>query len=329
MQNMLFIIGMHKSGSSLLRSLFDSNSNLFTIPIETHFAKLLGYWISYNLRGQKYKKVSSERFKENCIEYVKEVNMLDKKSFNYTDNNLHQNFDIKLFEEYLKSISSKSESELIVHYFKALYYSLYKKELEKETLIIEKSVENAEFVIDLKKLFPTSKFIHIIRNPYSNIVSLRKYLSRKDKKYPFLKSACFSLKNNWYFLEKNKKIIENDYKIIRYEDLITDTEKVMKGACEFLNIPFEDNFLIPTQMGDLWQGNSTRNIKYKSVSSANLNLWKEDITPLEISLINKIFGENLKKYDYDYVPSQNIKKRIKKESIIKYFANRFLLKKIL
>ena len=37
MENPVFILGSHKSGTSLLRNLLDGISGFFVIPIEAHF----------------------------------------------------------------------------------------------------------------------------------------------------------------------------------------------------------------------------------------------------------------------------------------------------
>ena len=39
-KNYVFILGQHKSGSSLLRSLLDGHPDLFVIPVETHYFSL-------------------------------------------------------------------------------------------------------------------------------------------------------------------------------------------------------------------------------------------------------------------------------------------------
>jgi hypothetical protein len=43
MNQSIFILGAHKSGSSLLRSLLDGHPQLFAIPLETHLFQTAGF----------------------------------------------------------------------------------------------------------------------------------------------------------------------------------------------------------------------------------------------------------------------------------------------
>ena len=109
-------------------------------------------------------------------------------------------------------------------------------------------------------------FIHILRNPYSNIVSIRKYLGRKGK-YPFLKKPIQSLYNSYYYMYKNYKLFPQKYLILKYEDLVLAPEKIMKKISNFLNIIFMDLLLYPTQAGKDWGGNSTSNVRFSGIDS--------------------------------------------------------------
>ncbi|MGA1778589.1 MAG: sulfotransferase [Schleiferiaceae bacterium] len=64
----IFILGSHKSGTSLLRSLLDGHPDLFVIPFETHFMALLGRWITYSYRKQA--PVDDANFLEGLVEIL-------------------------------------------------------------------------------------------------------------------------------------------------------------------------------------------------------------------------------------------------------------------
>ncbi len=115
-----------------------------------------------------------------------------------------------------------------------------------------------------------------------------------------------SLYNSWYYLYRNKRIVDN-YQIIRYEDLLTDPEATMRHIALFLGIPYYDEVMNkPTSLGQPWAGNSSRGLKFNQVAASNLDLWKGEINLLEILIINKFFKFVLRDFGYELLsPSKS------------------------
>jgi hypothetical protein len=195
------------------------------------------------------------------------------------DANLVGKFNLEIFKEKLDDIETETFPELISSYVSAAYTSLFGSELPEDLAIVEKSVEHAEFAADLKSMFPEARFVHILRNPYANLVACRRHIGKKG--YPFLGRILLSLNNSYYYLYRNQRLLDN-YLVIRYEDLITNPEVTMRTVADFLNITFVDLLLQPTSMGLPWRGNSSRGCSFSGIATANLNLWRADITPLEV-----------------------------------------------
>jgi hypothetical protein len=189
--------------------------------------------------------------------------------------------------------------------------------------VVEKSVENSEFAVELSKMFPEARFVHIVRNPYSNFVSLRKYKSI-DVGYPLLNRMMKTFQNSFHFLSENPKNIEH-YKVVRYEDILTDTEKTMRSIADFLKLEFRQSLLQPSHLGENWTGNSTTGKSFSGVSAANMDKWKDEILPVEINLINTFAQSVNQVYNYPTVSdSNNIWERGNGESIVRYIFNRFI-----
>ena len=112
----------------------------------------------------------------------------------------------------------------IINYFDAIYYSIHSEPIDRNLTVVEKSVSNAENAIRLQRLFPNAKFIHIIRNPYNNLLSFRDYRFKMNHRFPSLRDLVESLKVNYYYLYKNQELI-NDYLVMKYEDIVYDTKE--------------------------------------------------------------------------------------------------------
>ncbi len=325
MHKPIFILGCSKSGTSLLRNLLDGHPDLFVIPTETHFFQNTGYWVNYSFRRSKPGTLSSDEKKERLLNWISVVNQAED---SVSDSFSANRWNLALMREVLTRARVASDKDLMDAYFHALYAGLFGSQLPDHLRIVEKSVENAEFAFELLKFYPDAKFLHIIRNPYSNLVALRKYAQhvRRSKKFPYLKNILFALYNSYYYLYKNSRVI-SAYKIIRYEDLLTNPENTMRQVADFLEITYHDSLLTPTMFSEKWQGNSTSRIKFDSISKINMDRWKKEITSLEIWIVNHFFDFVLHDYGYE---RQATKKNIfwpqKKETTKTYLQNRIFLK---
>lgn len=319
-KNYVFILGPHKSGSSLLRSLLDGHPDLFVIPIETHYFSLSKrFWVNYFLWAERprFRKSEPENFIDHIYSYTtapSKYRDLEQVDFIQVDQ-----FKKYWLEHWANTGGTKDE---IVNYFDAIYYSIHSGPIDKNQIVVEKSVSNAENAIRLQKLFPKAKFIHLVRNPYDNLLSFRNYKLKTNRRFPSLRDLVESLKVNYYYLYKNQELIE-DYFVLKYEDLVTDPENQMRKISEFIQIPFNDIFLLPTTNGSIWQGNSSQDKKFTGISKERIGQFEKQISGIEIDIINRLFDFVLDDYGY-----QRIRKKKsffafgKKENPKTYIYNR-------
>lgn len=328
-QKPIFILGSHKSGTSLLRSLFDGHQQLFTTPIETHFFQLMKYWIDYAFT-RKYvpqKNITKDDFIQSTIKCIKYANSETNPKADIISKNL---FDIDCFEESIELETEQIQfpnnycAEYFEAYIKSIYYSIYQEKLLK-IRIVEKSVENTEFALDLQQMFPDAYFVHIIRNPYANLISMKKFRmhNKKSKNHPWLGTDLRSLYNSYYFLYRNQRIIKN-YLVVKYEDLVTNPEQTIRTICNFTEIDFSESMLSPTSLSSEWTGNSSSSQKFQGISSSHINDWQKEINALIIHLINKHFKNILRDFNYKIITSRIPLLPCNREFPVEYLANRFL-----
>lgn len=322
----VFILGAHKSGTSMLRQLFDGHSQVEVFPIESHFIAAMGLPISYAARKQEGFESKMESFFRFVNELVLSYN--SEKSTT-TDVNLFDKIDTNLFKEEIKKRlrACTSENQWLEAYFAAIQASLNNKTTNRVKYLIEKSVEHAEYAEYLKLLFPEAKFIHIIRNPYSNIVSFRKF-KIANALFPSLPDIVLSMLNNYSYLKRNQRIFStSDYLIVKYEDILTDKKKALNEICLFLSIGYENSLEYPSLFGSPWTGNSTTGEKSVSIDASRLNNWKKEILPLEIEYCNRFFSSTIKTFSYAKTDTSKLRLflPIKKESFKKYVRNRSFL----
>lgn len=319
--NHVFICGAHKSGSSLLRSLFYAHPEVGVVPIESHSPILFGCPSINPMRSQ----IGHQRGAQTEKKIRTHIQSYFESKSKLSDAKILTGEKEQLFSEIDKIKFNYSDTSLN-DFYKILINHLSHQDSGFNT-ILEKSVTNSEQAMNLKSIFPKAKFIHIIRNPYSNLVSLRKY-NTSINKGPFLQKLMELLRLDYYFLQKNRLLLNGSYFTVRYEDLVKDTRKVLEKIFHHIQLPFREECLYPRNaVGDTWRGNSTRNKSYSSVSSKDLDAWMKEIHPLEVRLCNQVLDGYMKREGYSLLQSQKSSwKRFPHESISRYFYNRTSLK---
>ena len=289
-------------------------------PTETHYFQYSGHWVDYRLRYALPKIMGRQELIDSFVNFIQDKN---KHADRYADSVLENQFNVELFRNHLEKSDFQSPTQLFKSYIQAIYLSLEGKTLSEKIRIVEKSVENAEFAVFLKQMMPDSRFVHIIRNPYATLAAIRQ--SKTKDRYPYLRDYLLLLQNSYYYLFKNKALIDN-YLVIRYEDLLSDPSNTMKRVSDFLEIDFTNSLLEPTIMGKKWAGNSSNNQSFEKISKKPLTNWKSTITDLEIQLVNQFFTHILENHNYEKLSTKkNYYFPVKRESIENYIKNRALL----
>ena len=291
LKNPIFICGHRKSGTTMLASLFDNHDDLLVYPSDSMFFYKV-FPACLNLK----KKDNIKLVLENCI----------KDTLNYEIKNIGKKslFDIdKISKEFLNEMSNKDNSP------KSLLLSLmnaYSKSCKKKRwkMWVEKTTSSEFYATEIVNWFPNAKFIHLVRDPRDNFASLKsgweeRYKNQEEDIKGLLQSLIDRGGMGMRVALYNQSVLgEKKYKIIKFEDLTTKTDKIIKKLTSFLNIKFSESLLKPTMNGYLWKGNNFQGITFDKVSSTNVNKWKKRINLSEAMTIEAYLSDIMKKFKY-------------------------------
>jgi hypothetical protein len=329
MHKPVFILGSHKSGTSLLRNLLDGVDDFFVIPIELHFFEFAGLWVDYQIRRSLPTDPGFDQVMKRILTAVERSNQRSARDGKFGGDSLLDagKWDIPLLREHLvqsakPAFENKDLKGFIDAYIEAIHLGLRGELPPAGTRFVEKSVENAEFAPLIRKLYPDAQFIHIVRNPYAALVSIRKFKPYKGK-YPYLGTFLDALENSYYHALRNPLVLP-DYLVIRYEDLLIEPDSTLRKVAAHLNIPFNPVMMQPSALGEQWKGNSMSGKEFQGISTYPLESWKREITPLEIDLVNTLLPHVLPVFNYERLtPSASPLLPVKTETCRIYLANRF------
>ncbi|MDQ3729489.1 MAG: sulfotransferase [Actinomycetota bacterium] len=204
-----FVVGMNRSGTTLLRMMLDAHSDL-TIPPETHF-------VPDAIKAAK----ADEATPRSVLEAMKEHR--EWGDFEISDEEMLARFDA------LPNLRPGGAVRS--------FYEIY-AERQGKPRYGEKTPTYVQKMKLIQRALPEARFCHVIRDGRDVALSVL------DRTVRDLTAA--DVGRRW-----RKKVTKarddspslNHYIEIRYEDLILDTEPVLRKVCDFFELPWEDDLL--------------------------------------------------------------------------------------
>ncbi len=245
----VFICGVHRSGTTLVRDLLDGHPQLSVLPSEGGFVSRLE--TPQNIQSEE------QQICQLGCEWVRRLaNPINQAPYwllgrTVSDYSPYVQFARMLKAWYpvvkLELAAAKTSIQVIAA---ALAYQSIMIESGMHTNVLrwaEKTPTNEFNIKTLLSELPQAKIIHVIRDPLS-IYTSRKRLEERilgefRSRKRVLKEISLSLQIAASYSEKSDK---GRYLLIRYEDLVAEPTLVMEQSAEFLGIAPHPNLLQPT-----------------------------------------------------------------------------------
>lgn len=290
----IFICGHPKSGTTLVQSMLDSHPQLIVYPEESYFFRNylpVAEGVEADEKVQLAEELLIHMFTWNQTSPPRsQEGFLDR---DYADISFS---DVKeAMRGFLSDKNAKDEGDILSS--AVLAFGEVSGQLNEHTRYwVEKTPYNEWYVEDMFSFWPQAKCIHIIRDPRDNYLSYR-------RKHPHWSPEFFA--ENWnrfalQGLENQRTIGDDQYLIIRYEDLVKSPQESIRTLIDFLAIDYHEILLKPTRVGKSWWGNSMFNDKFQEISDDPVGRWHGNLSSLAAGIIMAKSGEGMSAFGYDY-----------------------------
>ena len=270
-----FIIGSGRSGNTLLRSILSGNSDI-SIPPES-------YRIPFAIK--KFHIFNNRDWEDLVSQVLKEFE--DCKEF-YT-----WEIDITDVQKRLENIADSKRT--LSNIFDELFCTYAEKHSPGSKIWGDKTPMNTLYLDWIGTVFPRSKFIHIIRDGRDVASS---YL--KMERYDTILEAANRWINSIESAQSFGSKIKGNYIEIRYEELVTKPEEVIKDTCDFLDIDYDSKMLDHTKqvkkLGDTDKEHHS-NLS-KPISSDSVGKWRNNLSESDQESITKLLHKHLQRLGY-------------------------------
>ncbi len=268
-----FVVGRPRSGTTLLRTLFDAHPNV-TVPPECQL--IINLYPKYG-RINNWSPGNLERF--------------------YLDLQSQWRFDLwPLDPDRLRRSLMACEGKNTYGTICKVVYHEYRS-IFKHGILMAIGDKNPGYTIytsRLLKIFPEARFIHIVRDYRDNFVSIRNV----DFELPFISLTV----SKWrYFVKKFRQAAEKHpgtHLEIRYEDLVSDPEHQFALLCRFIGIPYSekpfDFYKKSEEVLKIYPSDLI--LKYhssllKKINPGRTGLWKDRLTEGELRVADACAGK--------------------------------------
>ena len=262
-----FIIGSARSGTTLLRLMLNAHRDV-AVPPESRFITEL--WSGNN-------DVDAEQFLRALSSH---------KRFEAWD------LPIEVVREEMAGRTRVPYAEAI-----EIAYLCYAKLLGKGRWG-DKTPRYVENIPLISKLFPTARFIHLIRDGRNVALS---YADVPFGPKNVVKAADLWSKRVCAGYTAGRALERGRYIEIRYEDLVEDAEGEAKDLCDFLDLDFDPGMLDYTERArDAVLPRAAKyNPKLTQKPTSQVRSWEKDMDPALVELFEVVAGDVLSELGYE------------------------------
>lgn len=285
-----YIIGIGRSGTSLLMSLLGAHPNIHATP-ENYFSIFF-----------------SHAFQNKTVFSPQDIRLIHRFNIAFGKLQPYVAFEYSLSDasDLLKNGFKGTYRELC----NEIYFSFKHTTLQNVAVnsIIDKNPSNTLFTANLLKFNPDAKFILMVRDYRANM------LSRKESMHLFTADIAFNSFRWKYFTKKALRLKErflDKVLLVRYEDVVYSTDETLLTIFSFLGVETinsddlrarERASYLDFENDEKLKSSDRIQKKYgdlaKPIFKNRTDKWKESLTQAEIQVTESICGKTGEKVGY-------------------------------
>jgi len=295
----VFLVGSSRSGTSLLSACLNNNNDLH-IARETHYFDDLRPRVI-----ERQRRNASCDMDEMATTYFRR---LDTLPYGHGGDPQQSSIAPEQLQNVAKRLGGTADAYLAA-------YCTIKAEQHGKKRWGEKTPRHVYRIADMLEAFPKARVVYIVRDPRAVVASYRDFKSHGDFSDEMRKAFeadeerarrsyhVYIISLMWRSAvragrEAAARFGEDRVRIIRYEDLVGDSESVLKSISAFLDLEFAPSML------EVAMNNSSYNRvdAGKGISSDAVKRWLKKLAPHEIAAIQKRCRCEMKHFGYDLEP---------------------------
>ncbi len=271
---MIFIVGVGRSGTSLLQSMLNSHPEIVFIP-EINFIRRF-------LTTNALEKLYAKQGRAGLLEFLSADELIGRLQLDIGSTFSGFDFD---------------SPDLALCIYRTLLTAYAGR--ESDALTGDKDPRSIEHLPLLNRLFPECKIIHVIRDPRDVLVSKMK--ADWSKSRPWYLHVLIN-KIQLSLGKRHAPLFDDRYFEIHYEQLLQEPQQELEKLCRFLNVSFEKQMLDFAASSQSLVSEQEMQWKKETLGpllNRNFNKWRTHLTPLQVALVEKNVNPAFEYYGYE------------------------------
>lgn len=147
----------------------------------------------------------------------------------------------------------------------------------------------------VKQVFPRAKLVFMLRDARGAVSSMLETQPEHD-----LTSASLTWMIKARRIRTLKQELPRDVFVCRYEELVTEPERVVRSLTDFLEVPFVPEMLSAYRTNDAirHQTDTTHHETYEAITTRMIDEWKTHLTADQIREVEHLVGSELEESGY-------------------------------
>jgi len=287
----IFVVGNSRSGTTMMGNILRNHPMIFTLHHEIHFFEQL---------------CESKNF-SSTLSFDEALNLAARLLCINHDSYWGQGDSSRFRQEAETVISSINDNEMnpAVIFEQFLRYTATKNG---KTIPCDQTPRYILYIDEILKLYPDARVINLIRDPRAVLLSQKNKWKRRwmgYKNFPLKESIrtkinyhpiTISMIWNASVRAVTRFVDHPRVLLVKYEDIIANSEAEVKRICNFLGVSFHKEMLeIPQAGSSLTKFSSTG----KGIDSTKAEAWRKGgLNSTEIYLCQRITQASMKTYGY-------------------------------
>jgi hypothetical protein len=270
-----FIVGVHRSGTTLLRYMLSSSSRIYIPPESDFIPRFFLKSPLAPLTEQEVGKMLEIIF--NRYRFVKEWQGERPQPH---------------------SFYTTMEPKTPAGFLDLLYRSY--AEQKRAVRWGDKTPIYSSYMDLIHQIFPQAKFIHIIRDGRDVALSMLEKWGKKEIHIDIYFAARNWVRRIQQAQASGKRLGSNHYYELTYESLVDSPEQELRAICDFLEEPFVDEMVAHhRQASQQIESGSFHEAVRQPANKSRSGRWREEMSAADLRLFEQIAGSQLTELGYE------------------------------
>ena len=283
----IFVVGSSRSGTTMMDRILGNHEDVFTFK-ELHFFGTI--WV---------RSGDQDLDKNAQLELLSRLLCIQ-------ENGLFNQQNISDFKLKSKQLLSKGQYKSPIE-----IYQLFLEEMTNENnanISCEQTPKNLYYIEDILKEFPEAKVVNLVRDQRDVLLSQKNKWKRKflgAKGIPFSEAVRSYVNYHPILTAKvwnsslsytSKYMRHERVKVVKFEDLLSDPENIIKEVCKFIEINYEESMLEVPVIGSSTEGDD---ISKLFIDGSKLHKWERGgLLNAEVYLSQKTASNMMRDFGY-------------------------------